>query len=166
MEPPFAEQIENQGGARASAATGHADVSTIEHTTVSATGQDPQSLGGRRRPGSAIGCVTPPRPSCGHAATDLREDCPACLSYFRQRETAANGDSVGTEVDVTRDTLREELERREHELYLREFALEHREALLDFRKQVLWELESMDQRYLEHIAVTERSTQECERAVN
>ena len=86
------------------------------------------------------------------------------MSYFRQRETAANGDSVGTEVEVTRDTLREELERREHELYLREFALEHREALLDFRKQILWELENMEQRYLEQIAVTEPSRQECEQA--
>ena len=39
-------------------------------------------------------------PSCGHATTDLRENCEACQRYFRQMETAVLGMAVaGTAQD-------------------------------------------------------------------
>ena len=40
------------------------------------------------------GGTAPSTPSCGHATTDLRENCEACQRYFRQMETAVLGMAV------------------------------------------------------------------------
>ena len=63
------------------------------------------------------GGTTPSTPACGHATTDLRENCEACQRYFRQMESAVLGMAVTgsaqdwgeTEVELTGDLSRHEL---------------------------------------------------------